>query len=87
MANVDITATVSDDDRALIVADVVAAIRPMIESRHTLLVDGDRLAELLGVSRPTIDRLRADSVIPSVLIGRRRLYNPDAVLAALEERK
>jgi excisionase family DNA binding protein len=67
-----------------ITAEVVAAMRPVLaDSFPPLLVDGDRMASLLSVSRPTIDRMRADGVIPSVLIGRRRLYQPDAVVAAL----
>ncbi|TWU24899.1 Helix-turn-helix domain protein [Novipirellula galeiformis] len=84
MADLSITASVSPEDRAAIVADVVAAMRPLLsESHEPRLVDGDRMADLLGVSRPTVDRLRAAGEIPSVLLGRRRLYQPAAVVAAL----
>jgi len=66
---------------------LVQALRPVIcESSEPLLVDGDRMAELAGVSRPTIDRLRADGSIPSILVGRRRLYSPPDVIDALSTR-
>lgn len=68
-----------------ITAAVVAELRPMIEaSTEPMLVDGDRMAELVGISRPNLDRLRAAGIVPSVSVGRRRLYRPDAVVAALE---
>ncbi|TWU38983.1 hypothetical protein Q31b_40610 [Novipirellula aureliae] len=88
MSNVTITTVLSDDDRAAIVHDVIAAFRQiMAEAQEPRLVDGDRLAELLEVSRPTVDRNRADGVIPSITIGRRRLYRPDAVIDALERQE
>lgn len=68
-----------------IAAAVVDAMKPVLaESSRPLLCDGDEMARLAGISRPLIDRLRASGAIPSVLIGRRRLYRPDAVIAALE---
>ena len=70
--------------REAITADVVAALRPLlVESREPRLVDGDRMAELAGVSRPTIDRAVRDDIIPSVKFGRRRLFDPQAVINAL----
>ncbi|SMP41618.1 DNA binding domain-containing protein, excisionase family [Neorhodopirellula lusitana] len=64
---------------------VVDALKPILaESSRPLLVDSDEMARLAGISRPHLDRMRADGRIPSVLIGRRRLYRPDAVIAALE---
>ena len=70
--------------RAEIVADVVTAMQPLLDaSSGPMLVDGDRMAELAGVSRPTIDRLVRREVIPSVMIGRRRLYCPSMVINAL----
>ena len=72
-----------DDLRAAIVADVIKALSPMLaESNQPQLVDGDRMAELAGVSRPTIDRAVRDDTIPSVKIGRRRLFEPRAVIGA-----
>lgn len=67
-----------------IVAEVVASLRPVLEkSTEPMLVHGDRMAELLGVSRATLDRLRRDRLVPSLLIGSRRLYQPKAVIEAL----
>jgi len=75
-----------DTDRDDLIRDtaaaVVAAIRPHLPTT-ALLVDGDGLASLLGVSRQTIDLMRSAGTIPSVTLGRRRLYRPDAVIAAL----
>ncbi|MCR9293900.1 MAG: DNA-binding protein [bacterium] len=85
MADLNITATLSPDDRDTIVTAVVDALRPMIEARTELLVDGDRLAEMIGMSRPTVDRLRAAGIIPSVLSGRCRRYDPAAVIDALRK--
>ena len=66
-----------DDLRAAIVADVIKALTPMLaDSNQPQLVDGDRMAELASVSRPTIDRAVRDDIIPSVKIGRRRLFEP-----------
>ncbi|TWU33886.1 helix-turn-helix domain-containing protein [Novipirellula artificiosorum] len=76
-----------DEFRRAIVSDVMRQLGSLLhESSEPRLVDGDRLAELLGVSRCSVDRLRADGKIPSVMIGRRRLYRPDAAIAALETR-
>ncbi len=77
-----------DTDRdelvAEIVAGVVESIRPLLaESATPRLVDGEVMAGMLSVSRPTLDRMRADGSVPSVTIGRRRLYDPDAVVAAI----
>ncbi len=84
MPSLDITATVTAEDRRAIVDDVLAALGPLLPGRHEL-VDGDELADRLKVSRPTVDRCRANGLIPSVKIGSRRLYNPRAVIKALEQ--
>lgn len=46
------------------------------------LVDRVRLAELLGVSVPTIERLTSAGELPIVRMGRRVLYDPAAVIEA-----
>lgn len=67
-----------------IAAAVLAALRPVLaESSPPLLVDGDEMARLAGVSRATIDRAVRDGIIPSVLVGRARRFRPDAVIEAL----
>ncbi|WP_417745567.1 helix-turn-helix domain-containing protein [Rosistilla oblonga] len=50
-----------------------------------LLVDCVELAPLLSVSVETVKRYTAKGQIPCVRIGRRVLYQPEAVLAALAE--
>jgi len=72
-----------DKLRADITAGVIAALQSILaEFSEPRLVDGDRMAELAGVSRPTIDRAVRDGSIPSVKIGRRRLFDPRAVIDA-----
>lgn len=73
------------EDRETLVREIVEAVTKKLQepSQQASLVDGDKLAEILGVSRPTVDRLVRDGKIPSVLAGRRRLYSPVAVIAAL----
>lgn len=66
------------------VADrVVERLGPLFDSKVELLVDGNRLAQLLKLSRPTVDRLRSSGTIPSVLIGTSRRYSPADVMNAL----
>ena len=83
MADLNITASLAPEDRDAIVTAVVDALRPMFESRTELLVDGNRMAELAGVSRPTIDRARSEGLIPSVMVRGARRYDPVAVVGAL----
>jgi excisionase family DNA binding protein len=66
-----------------IVGRIADQIRPEPIDQQ-LLVDGNRLAELLSISRPTVDRWVRDGRIPSILVKRRRLFRPDAVVKALE---
>ena len=74
--------------RADITEMVVAAILPLlVDSQEPRLVDGDRMAELAAVSRPSIDRAVRDNVIPSVMIGRCRRYEPRKVIDALAARE
>lgn len=48
------------------------------------LVDRYRIAELLGLSVPTIDRRVRSGRIPVIRDGRRVLFNPETVIRALE---
>ncbi len=67
---------------------VVRRIRSELSlNRQPALVNGDTLAELLSISRPTVDRLRRDGIIPSIKLGPRcRRYNVNAVIQTLERR-
>ncbi|GAA4463501.1 hypothetical protein GCM10023156_48700 [Novipirellula rosea] len=73
-----------DELISAICGSLIEALQPLLsESSEPRLVNGDRMSDLLGVSRPTLDRARAAGEIPSITIGSRRLYQPDAVIAAL----
>ena len=81
-----------DTDREELIKDTAAAVAellgPVIKSSASpMLVNGDRMAELAGISRPTIDRAVRDGVIPSVMIGRARRFSPTAVVEALSAAK
>lgn len=70
--------------RADIAAAVIDALRPVItEAAQPSLVDRARMADLLGISIPKLDRLVSDAVIPSKLVGTRRLFEPRSVIDAL----
>ena len=72
--------------KASITAEIIEALKPLLaDSNEPRLVDGDRMAELAGVSRPTIDRAVRDGKIPSVMIGRCRRYEPRKVIDALAD--
>ena len=72
------------DEIAEAVAERLADRLPAQASRQELL-DGPAMAELIGVSLQTLERHRKSGQIPSVSIGRRVLYSPSAVIAALSE--
>jgi len=38
-------------------------------------------AQFLGLSRPTVDRLVKKGAIPSYMIGHRRLFDPEELIA------
>lgn len=77
------------DALASVVAEIVMdRLRPLLsEAREPRLVDRYRMAELLSVSVPKLDRLVSEGVIPSKLIGKRRLFEPAAVIAAVPNEK
>ncbi|QDS94892.1 hypothetical protein FF011L_36740 [Roseimaritima multifibrata] len=84
MPDLQFRANLAQEDRDAIAQSVTEALRPLIESRQTLLVDGDRMAKMLSISRPHLDKLRAAGAIPSLLLGHSRRYDPAAVMAAIE---
>ena len=45
------------------------------------LIDAAQAAELLGCSKPTIERWTKDGLIPSVKIGGLRRYRPSELIA------
>ncbi len=61
---------------------VISRIEPLL-LRRTKLVDGDTMAELLSVSRPTLDRDVKAGRIPFGRIGARKVFDVEAVMAAV----
>jgi hypothetical protein len=75
-----------DEARSKLVEDVAKAVAAIIAGQTTqspLLVDSDRMAAMLSISRPHLDRLKAAGTIPSIGVGRSRRYCPADVVAAL----
>lgn len=50
------------------------------------LVGRERMAEIAGISVPSLDRLVRDGRIPSIQINSRRLFEPKAVIDALKQK-
>ena len=74
----------SQSDIQAIAKEVAKELAAILESRgqpqNELNAKG--VADLLGLSVPTIERLTASGEIPSYKIGRSRRYNRDLVLQA-----
>lgn len=69
---------------AIALADVIAKrIEPMLVAPQRRLVDRPTMAELANLGTATLDRLVASKRVPSVLVGTRRLFDPDKVIDAL----
>jgi len=51
------------------------------------LLDEPAMAERLHISQQTLQRRRKAGVVPHVLCGRRVLYRPDDVIAALKSQQ
>ncbi len=74
------------DTLAIALADIIAKrIEPMLVARQRRLVDRPTMAELANIGTATLDRLVSSKRIPSVLVGTRRLFDPDRVIDALSE--
>ena len=86
---VDLILRETDPDtlRALIVRDVVAAIRPLIKESLTSpspITGREGMAKILTWSVTTLDRRTKDGTIPSMLDGDRRLYVIADVIESIE---
>jgi len=74
------------DSLANAVADVIAMrIEPILAARQRRLVDRPTMAELANIGIATLDRLVAAKQVPSVLVGKRRLFDPDKVIDSLAD--
>lgn len=62
---------------------VAERLAEKLTGRHKL-VDRHQIAEILGVSVPTIDRHLKDGRIPIVRVGRTVRFDPGRVISALE---
>jgi hypothetical protein len=72
------------DVLAMKVADVVThRVESILGNRERRLVDRPAMARLANIGTATLDRLVTAKRIPSILVGRRRLFDPDAVVDAL----
>ena len=85
MADLWLRDTDRDELVSEIVDKVVESIRREMAPRGPRLVDRHTMATLLSVSEPTLDRIVRSGKIPSKLVGSRRLFNPDDVIAALPD--
>ncbi|MFN9912433.1 MAG: hypothetical protein ACK53L_07610, partial [Pirellulaceae bacterium] len=72
------------DVLAMKVADIVSTrMESILGNRERRLVDRPAMARLANIGTATLDRLVSNKRIPSVLVGRRRLFDPDPVIDAL----
>lgn len=71
---------------AVLVAERVKALLPSLPSDDAL-TDVHEVAEMLGCSVPTIERLARSGDLPSVRVGRLRRYSRADVLAWQNEKK
>ena len=85
MASQTILHDCEPEELARLIADAVAdELRKVLEQKQRpRLVDRVEMAELATVSVTTLDGLVSAGKVPSVLIGRRRLFEPGKVIAAL----
>lgn len=73
-----------DEFRRQIVAELAAEILEILAGQDgPRLVDRQKMAELAGIGTATLDGLVASGAIPSVKIGRRRLFEPKKVIDAM----
>ncbi|TWU51141.1 excisionase family DNA-binding protein [Rubripirellula reticaptiva] len=80
---------IRDTNRDELIRDTAEAVAKLLRSENAseampMLVDGDEMARLAGISRPTIDRAVRSGLIPSIMVGRARRFRPAAVITALE---
>jgi hypothetical protein len=72
------------DELSNAVAELVSKrLESLLGNRERRLVDRPTMARLANIGTATLDRLVSNKRIPSVLVGRRRLFDPDPVIDAL----
>lgn len=85
MINLPPSVVATADERfvELIVKKLLLHLEPQLARKQRRLVDRPSMAELASISIPLLDRLVSDKRVPSVLVGKRRLFDPEAVIDAL----
>jgi len=77
-----------EEFRRQLTNDVVSRLTPLINTpQQPLLVDRIEMAKLLSISSGKLDDLVAEDAVPSVKVGTRRLFSPDAVVNAITTNK
>ena len=81
---------IRDTNRDELVQEIASAVcdqlRSLLSETHEpRLVDAERMAELAGIARPTLDRMIACDAVPSITVGRRRLFRPSDVIDQLAQ--
>lgn len=72
------------DALAKAVAEMVSTkLETTLANRQRRLVDRPTMARLANIGTATLDRLVSNKRVPSILVGRRRLFDPDPVIDAL----
>ena len=77
-----------EEFRRRLTEDVVSRLTPLINTpQQPLLVDRIEMAKLLSISPNKLGDLVSQNAIPSVKVGTRRLFSPDAVANAITTNK
>ena len=66
-------------------AEIVALKVSERLANRSRLLSREEIAEVIGVSVTTVDRLKRDGEIPAMKIAKRTLYDPKAVIEALSQ--
>jgi predicted DNA-binding transcriptional regulator AlpA len=88
----NIIVTTSDELRGLIGEAIRSALAETIPQQQTTLPESEEkllneheLRGMLGLSHPTIIRLRKQGLLPYLRLGKRIMYSPTDVRAAMEK--
>lgn len=68
-----------------IAQQVVELLKPQLIAAAAKQLDADQVAEVLGVSKSTVERWTAAGKIPSYTVGRCRRYSLDDVLESAKK--
>lgn len=87
----NIIVTTSDELRGLIgetvrsiLSEVLPQQQPALTEPEEKLINEHELRKMLGLSHPTILRLRKQGLLPYLRLGKRIMYSPTEVLLAMQ---